>query len=187
MAQRSNIEIPAQFAFRPYRALWVASLAEIVDWTEVVDWEKKPGPNALFKSISISTPRGGDRVQVRVTRAIDTSGMLGLGGLTASCTVEIDRADIPTDVLLPHENRRNAPDISGREFDVLAYHSTEIETLFSSLLLKPEDKEKDAWKMRDEFLTLEKGTWELGRFLSRWGLWNKARGYHVGPAKRMPG
>ena len=36
-------------------------------------------------------------------------------------------------------------------------------------------------------VTLEKGTWELGRFLSRWGLWNKARGYHVGPAKRMPG
>ena len=28
-----DIEIPAQFAFRPYIALWVASLAEIVDWT----------------------------------------------------------------------------------------------------------------------------------------------------------
>lgn len=177
MSHASNIEIPARFSFRPYSARWT------VAWAKIIGWWEQPTPFGLQPIVQ---PRGGDKVLVRVDVADNDRGVAGmLYGSAPSCTVEIHRADVPADVLQPHENRRNAPDIAGREFVVLACRKPEFETF--SPALKPEGIKKDAWEMRDEFLSLENETAALTRFLNRWGLWSHERGYDVGFRQELPG
>src|SRR5271170_7620503 len=109
MSHLSNISIPARFSFRPYEAHWDICWAEIIDWIE-------PPETASFL-FPLPPPRGRDRLLVRVdTQPASLSRML-LMGLdrtfdSGSYTVEIDRADVPIDVLPSHENRQNTPDIS---------------------------------------------------------------------------
>lgn len=166
-------------------------------WAEILEWyenpEPPPGAKLLAGWAPISKARGvlsseaesflaREKVLVRVDvpslEQLDES-ILGLYP-TSSYTVEIYREDIPAEALPPHENRRNTPDISGREFLILACPNRAFEELFLSLTLKSEGAEKDAWAMRDEFLALEKEKVALCLFLSRWGLWNARRGYDAG-------
>ena len=176
MTHAFNIEIPARFSFRPYSARWN------VAWAKIIGWWEQPTP---FGFTPITEPGGGDKVLVRVDVPDINRGVAGmLYGSAPSYVVEIDRADIPADALQPHENRRNTPDIAGREFDVLACRKPESETFFPAL--KPEGIERDAWKMRDDFFNLAKETRALTRFLNRWGLWSHLRGYSVPIGQNSP-
>jgi hypothetical protein len=199
MAHASNFAIPARFNFRPYKASWGLSWAETVDWWK----EPEPGPisikafgtlppvkNSFLTPIGVPLVKSGDKVLVNVhipsakmksANALELSGMLGLDGLyglTQPYTVEINRADIPAEVLQPHENFQNTPDIAGREFVVLACPMPEFEQMFPSL--NPEGPAKDAWGMQREFFEMEQDIIALRSFLNRWGLWNRQRGYHAG-------
>ena len=183
MSQHTNIAIPARFDFKPYKESWDLSRAKIVGWWE----EPEPGP--LYRTIVGRSPvgsRSGDRVLVNVNipsakmKPADFLGLPGMSGLGGMCdlsptyTVEINPADIPAEVLQPHENIRNAPDIAGREFDVLA---CPIESPYRK---KPEGPTKDAWKMQSEYFDMKEDICELQSFLNRWGRWNFEIGY-LGP------
>ncbi len=191
MAQRPNLAIPARFTFRPYRSRWVPCWAEILGWYE--EPEPPPGPKLpsifapipkMHRPLSAEMERFLAREKVLVRLSVPSAEELEDSSwgfyLGTTHTVEINRADIPVEVLPMHETRRNTPDISGREFLILACPNRAFEELFLSLTLKSEGAEKDAWAMRDEFLALEKETVALCLFLSRWGLWNWARGYDGG-------
>lgn len=192
MAQSSNIEIPARFSFRPYSARWVVAQAQTIGWWEELKLFGNIPPIGLpaIKPLKTALPHGGDKVLVRVhigSAATPLGNAIGfwLGSPLNNYEVKIDRADIPADVLLPHENRRNTPDIAGREFVVLACQKPEFETFL--LELKREDTERNAWKMREEFFELENEIWGLSRFLNRWGLWNYKRGYDAGLGEKRHG
>lgn len=187
---RTNFEIPARFVFRPFSARWIDCRAKLVGWHE----EPKPSgqylvPPILVKPMALVAER--DKVLVRIEVPDDsTSGKLAAMGL-GPCpfhTVELFRDDVPKDVLRPHENRRNTPDISGREFTVLVCKRREFETHLLARL-KPGDVEKNAWAMRDTFFGLDENqwVWNLNLFLNRWGLWNYSTGFHVDMSARMPG
>jgi hypothetical protein len=188
MAHASNFTIPARFNFRPYKASWVTCWAETVGWWEEPDRDTFFRP--LAKRIGGPPPKSGDKVLVNIhvpsatmkpANTLGLSEMPGLEGLYGSTppyTVEIDRTDIPPEVLQPRENIENTPDIAGREFVVLACPMPEFEKLFS--LLKPDGPAKDAWEMQREFFDMEQDVSMLRRFLNRWGLWNGQRGYDAG-------
>lgn len=162
---------------------------------ETISWLKEPEPgpvsvfdslppigNSLHNPIGVPLSKSGDRVLVRVdvptAEDLDSGVAAILRPLNPSYIIEIDRTDIPTEVLQPHENILNTPDISGREFAVLACPMPEFEKLFS--LLKPDGPARDAWVMQREFFDMEQDVSILRRFLNRWGLWNGQRGYTVG-------
>jgi hypothetical protein len=72
----------------------------------------------------------------------------------------------------------NTPDMEGRElFEVLVCPLPEFMEILPHLDLRPEGVEKDAWKMRENFLNLPEDVFTLQRFLNRWGLWDSGRGY----------
>jgi hypothetical protein len=188
MAQQTNIAIPARFSFRPFRAHWMPG------WAEIVDWYSEPEtPLGIFAKSLLGNPSkskaSGESaispasekvvVSLNVTSAqTELSGTYGmLAGLFDSdeYTVEMYRSDIPVEVLRPHENRLNAPDIGGRVFDVLTCHLPAFREFLSSP--EPESVTKDAWEMREDFLGIERETWALSLFLSRWGLWSQGLGY----------
>lgn len=196
MSQTSNFEIPARFSFRPFSARWQIGTVEVVGW-----WEKPKYAGALAIGLPMVKPLKElpehEQVTVRIGVPDEsTAGMLGglYGmGLNPSHTVEMFRADIPTDILGPHESRKTSPDISGRTFSVLMCSKPEFKTLFPQS--GPGDVVKNAWAMRDEFLNLD-GTdsadlfdwiWSLRQFLNRWGLWSYGLGFHVGLGSEMPG
>jgi hypothetical protein len=88
----------------------------------------------------------------------------------------LDRASVPPDVLEAHENYSNTPDISGRYFRVLTCQKPEFKDLLWAL--KPGEVTKNAWIMRDEFLSLDADPdpklgwdWSAQQFLNKWGLW----------------
>ena len=93
-----------------------------------------------------------DRVLVSISvpsiKTVKAAGILA-APFAETYTVEIDRDNIPSEVLQAHENPRTAPDISGREFDLLACLKPE----FANVIPQPEhgDVKKDPFAMRDEF------------------------------------
>jgi hypothetical protein len=188
MAQHANLAIPARFSFRPFNAQWVVCWAELEGWWE----EPKPISERTLPPIFALIPKtpktkkleqflAREKVWVRVSVPTPedlADDYLGFH-LGAVHSVEVYRESIPLEVLPSHENKRNTPDISGREFPVLAYPTPEFESWFPFSDLRPESVAKDAWKMRDEFMALEKEPWALSFFLSRWGLWDSDRGYEA--------
>jgi hypothetical protein len=161
----------------------------------LVNWSQEPeygGLRAVFRPQTLASPKRippeRQRVSVRVGGQDDLasllSSLLGNGAHPSSSTVEIDRGHIPREVLAPHENPQTSPDISGRFFRVLVCVEPEFKGLFPSEV-RPGDKAKNAWLMRDEFFNLElledgDWVWRLRRFLNRWGLWNDEDGFHTG-------
>jgi hypothetical protein len=180
MAHPSNIAIPARFIFRPFSTHWETCCAEIISWRDETPTFLGRRSRALIASA--------EDVLVRV----DVPFFAGLGQsfrefypLESSYTVAIYRSEVPGNVLQPYENPRDTPDIAGREFSVLACARREFEKVVPSLT--PKGVAKNAWKMRNEFLNMEKETDALCSFLNRWGLWSHDRGYHVELDKKMPG
>lgn len=189
MSHNSNFEIPARFSFRPFSARWQIGTVEIVGW-----WEKPKYAGAPAIGLPMIKPLKELPEHEQITVRIEvpdesTAGMLGglYGlGLNPSHTVEMFRADIPTDILAPHESRKTSQDISGRTFSVLMCSKPEFKALFPQS--GPGDAVKNAWAMRDEFLNLD-GTdsadpfdwiWNLRQFLNKWGLWQYGLGYYTG-------
>jgi hypothetical protein len=185
MSHASNISIPARFSFRPYRARWDYGWGEIIGWAdEPKSLAQMMAPPIIGSTVQVSRIRamgnllgaGGDRVVVRIssssTAPKESEGLSGLYGISYgdSIDVEIDRAAIPSHVLLSHESRSTTPDIAGREFDVLTSPIQEDEGYFQRL--GPEHVEKNAWAMRDDFFNLSQEDEFVRRFLNRWGIWN---------------
>jgi hypothetical protein len=130
-------------------------------------------------------------VRVEAFDAIECA-MLSIGGLEPrqSHIIEIDRNNIPTDALRPHENHQNTPNIEDRRFEVLLSRNPQFGGVFPPML-KPTDSAKNVWGMREEFFELSESDWSrnLRDFLNRWGMWACEFGYthsvmHGGP---MPG
>jgi hypothetical protein len=167
--QRSNFEIPVQFIFQPFDAHWRAVNAETVEWVE------EPRIQMAFRKTEPEPEK--NQLKVRIDEGARTlAAMLGVN--LPSPTIRIDRASIPPNVLMPHENWRNTPDVSGRNFMLLV-----CETKFVGHLPQviPGIAKKNAWIMRDEFLNLPDGDdsdWvvDLRRFLNKWGLWGRGQG-----------
>lgn len=175
MAHQSNISIPAQFSFQPFTAEWRYASAEILEWVE------KPKLMAILFKPSDDPEKNWLRVRIG---ASPYGGLDGLYGIDYSpChTVHMDRASIPPDVLLAHENHRNTPDVSGRWFTVLICQKPEFKDGY--WVLKPGEVTKNAWIMRDEFLSLEADPdpvlgwdWSARQFLNKWGIWESGRGF----------
>ena len=176
--RRANFEIPAQFSFQPFAGSWRFASAETLEWAE------EPGLRLMSFEPRDNAEKTGVRVRIDVPDMsapgnTGTAFMLGLGSYV-SYTVIMDRASIPPDVVQPHENYLNTPDVSGRLFSGLICQKPEFkDPLFA---LSPGDAKKNAWIMRDEFFNLQADPqlgwdWSVRRFLNRWGLWNYSRGY----------
>jgi hypothetical protein len=171
---RTNFEIPAQFSFKPYSADWRLVSAEIVDWVEAP---------RLMMALVQEDPREKTWLRVRLEMPDSHENTLGaLYGLGdyRSYMVQLDRCGIPPDVLPAHENNRNAPDVSGRLFQVLICEKPEFKEIGWSL--KHGGVTKNAWIMRDEFLNLEADSelgwdWSARQFLNKWGIWEYDNGY----------
>jgi hypothetical protein len=192
MAQPSNFAIPATFSFRPYRARWVVCRAEIVGWraeripplgfnvTPVFAPVPRAEPTALELEIARHRSRGKILVSVAVPSLKDGETEPSVGAMLSAppYAVEMYCDEIPADVLSPHENRENTPDIAGREFYLLACVLPEFAEIFPKPI--PGDVAKNAWSMRAEFFGLEEDSYAIVTFLNRWGLWNTGRGYITG-------
>jgi hypothetical protein len=171
---RANFEIPARFDFQPYSAKWRCASAEILEWVE----ERKL---MAIRSRQSDDPEK-NWLRVRID-ALPYGSLEEPYGIDFSChTVHMDRASIPPDVLLAHENHRNTPDVSDRCFDVLIFRMPEIKDTFWTL--EPGKVKKNAWAMRDEFMSLEADqdpelgwNWSVVRFLNKWGIWELSKGY----------
>lgn len=175
---QANFEIPARFSFQPFPAEWRFVTAETVDWAE--------DPTKLRSIVPVPAENDDDknwlRVRIEVREDDNVRRMLAglFSGIDPSYMVLMDRASIPPGVLQSYENHRNTPDISGRSFRVLIYRNPEIKLGLWALL--PGNVTKNAWIMRDEFLSLEAHPrlgWEssVQRFLNKWGLWRSEQGY----------
>ena len=176
MAHISNISIPARFVFRPYRVQWERT------WAFIVGWGQPPYPRLM----ALTNLKDGGKIplnpqavviRIAVSRAQDESDdALGLSsallGLSPYDTfeIEVNRDDIPTECLQPHENPDTTPDISGRDFELLACRLPDVNGLGSSW--QPDEFGRDAWAMRDQFFALEDTISDTLTFLNRWGLWN---------------
>jgi hypothetical protein len=171
--QRDNFNVPARFTFQPYSVKWSFANAEIVEWVE------KPTLRMAFQESAREPEKTWLRVHI---------GTAIFGGLEAlygvvdspSCTVLMDRASIPPDVLQPHEDCRSTSDVSGRSFQVLICQMPEFRDSFWKL--EPGKATKNAWIMRDEFLNLKADAelgwnWSVCQFLNRWGMWGPDRGF----------
>lgn len=172
--QSANFEIPARFDFQPYSAKWRGASAEILEWVEVP------------KLMAVGSRQSDDPEKNWLRVRIDA---LPIGNLDAPHeidysrhTVCMDRASIPPNVLLADENHRNTPDFSDRWFNVLICRKLEIKD--GIWTLEPGKVKKNAWAMRDEFMNLEADrdpelgwNWNLMRFLNKWGIWERDRGY----------
>jgi hypothetical protein len=182
MAQKSNVEIPARFIFRPYGRRWVKCLAEIVGWCE------ETSTPAEFRHPPVEL--GGGKRTDEDARAKQTvllklnvpsaggSEATGIYPLAPSYTVEVLPSHLPAEVLQAHENRQNSPNIAGRTLIVLACPMPELGSILGAPA--PKAVERDAWVMRDEFLNLKQDMEALRLFLNHWGLWDRSRGYEVG-------
>lgn len=188
MAHSPNIAIPAQLSFRPFRALWVTCQAEILGWLERPELSGR-NRYPLFASIAKDRRTGPTEIEKVIARVDvpsdeDLQGVRGMLHPWSSYSIEIYRSDIPSKILLPHENRRTCLDISGRQFDVLACPMRNFEELFPPST--SDGIEEDAWEMREEFLSIPEDSGELSGFLNRWGLWNASRGYDARNAFSAP-
>jgi hypothetical protein len=165
----------------------------LVDWSQAPEYGRLRHvlTSPLFAPLS-KMPPDGKRVSVRIGGPegfgsfIDSALALGLP-LPLS-TVEMDRKNIPREVLAPNETPQNSRDISGRFFSVLICVEPEVKNLFL-LGVTPSDKAKNAWLMRDEFLNLDvtddsEWCWCLRQFLNRWGIWNIEQGFQTGMSAR---
>ena len=173
----SNFEIPARFSFQPFVAEWRFVMAETVEWAREPTLLRRMAP----------VPADDDdnknwlRVRIEVPDADEAETLLGIPlGIDPSYTVLMNRASIPPDLLQSHENHRNTPDVSGRSFRVLIYQNPEIKC--GLWALEPGKVAKNAWIMRDEFLSLEAHPrlgWDssVQQFLNKWGLWYSEQGY----------
>lgn len=159
-------------------------MAEIVGWSEppssyeefmYLPLESEDGTQIRFDSA-----RSDDLVLLRLN-VPSASGVgfdaTGIYPLAPSYTVEVRPSDIPAEVLKPHENRRNTPEIAGRKLAVLVCPMPGFE--LTRWAPKPEGVEKNGWKMRNEFLNLHRETEALRLFLNHWGLWDRGLGYEV--------
>jgi hypothetical protein len=189
MAHSSNLEIPARFSFRPYNAHWE------ICWAEVVGWGEEPhGLRALMSLAKAGHPIiSSDYIPVRVNIPIpDSTSNSSLGmlyGLRNEIAYEItmNRRDIPYGVIKPREDMDNSPYISGRDaFPVLAYCNSAFAKSLMIPKVKPGEKEKNAWVMREEFLNLDDDLISLLRFLNRWGMWDFYPGYNAGTLNADP-
>lgn len=171
MAHANNFTIPARLNFRPHQVEWKVCLAEVLGWAE----DPPAPPTVIAKSL---LGFGGEKVRVTVSVAEpedDTSGILGALGRYTSHDVEMNRDDLPQEVIASDETRRNSPNISGRTFEVLICQHEMFRSLFP--LTKPLGSAQNAWIMRDQFLNLGRDLWDLRLFLNRWGVWSSIRGY----------
>lgn len=182
----SNFEVPAKFSFQPYVAEWRMVSAETVDWAE------EPKLRLAFAKPTEEPEKPRLRVRIEIPEPGDL-GFTGFGlGSRSSYAVVLNRASIPPGLVQPHENHRNTPDMSGRTFRVLICQKPEMKG--GLWLLEPGDVTKNAWIMRDEFLSLnvdpdpELGwDWSVRRFLNKWGLWGWGQVYVEGadPTSRL--
>jgi hypothetical protein len=177
---RSNFEIPARFSFQPYVAEW-----RFVS-VETVEWDEEPKLKKVFQKKEDNSEKTWVRVRIEVPDMSDPGNSLGFYipgiGVHPSYTVLMNRTSIPPDVLQAHENYSNTPDISGRYFSVLICQKPEFKD--GLWALKPGEVTKNAWIMRDEFLSLgadpdpESGwDWSARHFLNKWGLWGFGQVY----------
>lgn len=177
---RSNFVIPARFSFQPYSVEWRLVSAEIVDWVE------EPKLRQMMSKPPDDPEKTWLRVRIEVPEVSGSEGVLRLHipgiGIYPSHTVHMDRASIPADVLLAHENHRNTPDVADRWFRVLICQKPEFK--YGLWALGPGEVTKSAWIMRDEFINLEADPdpalgwgWSVRRFLNKWGIWEQDKGY----------
>src|SRR5690348_3870646 len=174
---RSNFEIPARFTFQPFVAEWRFARAETVEWAR--------NPRLLRRMAPVPADDDEDknwlRVRVKVSDASELGNLIELMlGVDPSYTVLMDRANIPPGVLQSHENYSNTPDISGRNFRILICQKPEFKDGLWDLM--PGEATKNAWIMRDEFLSLSADPelgwdWSARQFLNKWGLWEFDKGY----------
>lgn len=168
--QGTNFNVPARFTFQPYSARWRFVSAEILEWA---------AESQLGEMSALLNDEPG-RTWLRVGIGESLYGTLGgLYGtdVSLSCTIRMDRASVPPDVLQPHENSDNTPDISGRSFTALICQKPEFK---DGPWVKPEESTKNAWYMRDEFLNLDAETeweWSVWQFLNKWGIWQPSLGF----------
>ncbi len=173
MSQRVDVEIPVRLSFRPYCARWTTCSAELLGWRE------KPTNTYSEPDLEwLNPPDDRDRIRVRldVPSAQDLASLayaFGCRPSGRSYTIDIVRRLIPPYVLPPHADHQSTPNIAGRRFDVLVCLMQESEEFAGTSKLKQE-REKNAWEMRDEFLNLGREIFALERFLEKWGLWSRS-------------
>jgi hypothetical protein len=167
----SNFEIPARFSFQPFVAEWHFVRVETVEWAE------EPKLKRALQQQEDDLEKTWVRVRIE---APDADGLGMLYGLElndySSFSAVLDRASVPPDVLEAHENHRNTPNISDRYFRALICQKPEFKDELWAL--KPGEVTKNAWIMRDEFLSLNADPdpalgwdWSAWQFLNKWGLW----------------
>lgn len=155
MSRKENFEIPAQFSFTPFPVKWSLEQVELLGWKEDLDHEHLEWIR---------------RNRLPEFPILEHTVVLGLGGKGGSRTIDLDRSHVPSTILKPSENRKNAPELTGRSFELLCcvHDPEECEKLTS-----PSAPTKDAWSVRGEFLELEPNMKALSRFLNRAGLWQR--------------
>lgn len=137
-----------------------------------MEWVEKPKLRPIFYEPEVDP----DKTLVRVRIEVQEVGELGVPtrlGPSPSYTHDLERSSVPPEILQAHEDHRNTPDISGRKFQVLVCQNPEFK---ESWLIKPGEVAKNAWIMRDEFLSLDADPlsgwiWSVRQFLNKWGLW----------------
>jgi endogenous inhibitor of DNA gyrase (YacG/DUF329 family) len=187
MVLRENFEIPARFSFRPFSVRW-----EICD-AELLGWGEEPRTPFSRRIDQLSVDR--ERVEVYIWPDSIAERLMMVSGIRfPERAVELYRDNVPKDVLPLAETRRSRPDISGKRFKVLVCSRPEFKSSMAPSGLRPVDRPKDAWAMRDEFLSLEGGDgdqdeWIFGlqQFLNRWGMWNYRRGFGTRSGEQAPG
>jgi hypothetical protein len=169
----SNFEIPARFTFQPFIAEWHFA------WAETLEWVQEPKAIQMaFVPIESDSEKNWLRIRIEIP---DVDNLLGLMlGSNPSYNVLVAPGSIPPGILQAHENYSNTPDISGRSFQILICQKPELKDRPWDLM--PGEATKNAWIMRDEFLSLsadpEMGwDWSAQQFLNKWGLWGFERGY----------
>lgn len=174
MSQIRNVEIPVRFAFLPFNSRWQKCDAEVIGWLE-----EPSTPRELFSDEVDAEFERMTIVRLNVPVAGEFEHLSSQGNsFQDSYEIEVLSTDLPPDVMRPHENRRNTPDIGGRKFQVLTCTIPELKDLLGQP--KPGRLVKDAWRMREEFLGLKDDMETLCNFLNRWGQWDGERGYNIG-------
>jgi hypothetical protein len=184
-----NINIPARLSFRPLRSSWEIAFAETVGWFH--------DENAhIFRSFRGPSDVSIEQVRIKVAVPVEQNDSPGdddgsyLHQLMrmpyySHFSVALYRSDVPETVLPRSESSSNSSDIAGRRFEILACIDGEKGSPMPSF--EPEGPEKDAWRMRNDFLHLDQDVDALRGFLNRWGQWDNREGYSLGIfEKKLP-
>jgi hypothetical protein len=188
MTHASNVSIPARFIFRPFGVQW-----EIVS-VKIIGWHIEPHASSGFSRLQALSNLREESVVIRVAIPRVEDNFTLLSRMLNDprewerkfdfYDVQLERNEIPLDCLQPHENPETAPDIAGREFDLLICPFREA---YGSIQEpQPEQSVRDAWEMRSQFFSLHNDFHSARQFLNRWGLWSFKRLYKLGTLNMLP-